>query len=132
MIDIDHFKHVNDNEGHLVGDAVLRIAARRLLTAIDSSQLLVRWGGEEFMALAPTLGEHDVAEVAERLRLVVCNAPFSIGEQRALPITVSVGCVIGSLRALDTLIPIADEALYEAKRAGRNQVVLRIAPVMRS
>jgi diguanylate cyclase (GGDEF)-like protein len=132
MIDIDHFKHVNDNEGHLVGDAVLRIAARRLLTAIDSSQLLVRWGGEEFMALAPTLGEHDVAEVAERLRLVVCNAPFSIGEQRALPITVSVGCVIGSLRALDTLIPIADEALYEAKRAGRNQVVLRIAPVVRS
>jgi two-component system cell cycle response regulator len=128
MVDIDHFKRVNDREGHLVGDAVLRIAARRLLTAVDCAQLLVRWGGEEFMALAPALGERDVAEVAERLRLVVCNAPFSIGEDRVLPITVSVGCVVGTLRALDTLIPIADEALYEAKRAGRNRVVVRRAP----
>jgi len=128
MIDIDHFKRVNDNEGHLVGDAVLRIAARRLLTAIDSTQLLVRWGGEEFMALTPSLDASGVAEVAERLRLVVCNAPFSIGEDRALPITVSVGSVTGTLRALDTLIPVADEALYEAKQAGRNRVVSRLAP----
>jgi two-component system cell cycle response regulator len=128
MIDIDHFKRVNDREGHLVGDAVLRIAARRLQTAIDCSQLLVRWGGEEFMALAPGVGERDAFDVAERLRLVVCNAPFSIGEDRDLPITVSVGCAVGTMRTLDTLIPIADEALYEAKRAGRNRVVVRLAP----
>ena len=80
------------------------------------------------MALAPGVGERDAFDVAERLRLVVCNAPFSIGEDRDLPITVSVGCAVGTMRTLDTLIPIADEALYEAKRAGRNRVVVRLAP----
>jgi diguanylate cyclase (GGDEF)-like protein len=129
MIDVDHFKKVNDRDGHLVGDAVLRIAARRLLTAIDASQLLVRWGGEEFLALVAGLDERGVTDLAERLRLVVCNSPFAIGEERSLRITVSVGCVSGALGALDTLIPIADEALYEAKRAGRNRVISRAASV---
>jgi diguanylate cyclase (GGDEF)-like protein len=125
MIDVDHFKQVNDCDGHIVGDAVLRIVARRLLTALEPSQLLVRWGGEEFLVLAQGIGEAAVAELAERLRLAVSATPFAIGEERAIPITVSVGCACGRLDALDALVPIADEALYEAKRSGRNRVVLR-------
>jgi diguanylate cyclase (GGDEF)-like protein len=125
MIDVDHFKRVNDTVGHLVGDAVLRIVARRLLSAVGRQHLVVRWGGEEFLVLAAPLAEPQIAELAERLRVLVCTTPFVIGENRELLITVSVGGVSGSLEALDAMVRIADEALYEAKHGGRNRVASR-------
>ena len=127
MLDIDHFKQVNDSEGHLVGDVVLRIAARRLLGALEPEQLLVRWGGEEFVVLATAAAEPPLEDLAERLRSVICSNSFGIGDGRALKITVSAGCVSGSLEGLDAVVRLADEALYEAKRTGRNRVVSRVA-----
>jgi diguanylate cyclase (GGDEF)-like protein len=122
MIDVDHFKHVNDTEGHLVGDAVLRIAARRLRGAIGDPPVAVRWGGEEFLVIGRELDDAAVAELAELIRDTIGSKPFSIDEQRTLAITVSAGCVSGRFDALEELIALADEALYQAKRAGRNRV----------
>ena len=128
VLDVDHFKRVNDTEGHIVGDAVLRILARRLSTAIEASHLLVRWGGEEFLVLAPRLNEEATNELAQRLHLAICATPFGVGADRLIPITVSIGCVSGRLDEIDALIPLADEALYQAKRDGRNRVVHQTAP----
>lgn len=128
MIDVDHFKQVNDTEGHLVGDVVLRIVAARLRTALDAQHQLVRWGGEEFVALAAGLDDAAVADLAERLRTVICEAPFAVDESRSLSITVSLGCVSGRVDALSDVLQAADEALYEAKRNGRNRVAARRIP----
>jgi two-component system cell cycle response regulator len=127
MIDIDHFKQVNDTEGHLVGDVVLRIAARRLLAAVDPQNLVVRWGGEEFVVLAAPPADSPIEDLAERLRNVICSSPFGIGDEQALQVTVSVGCVSGPLEGLEAIVRLADEALYDAKRGGRNRVVSRVA-----
>ena len=78
VIDIDHFKRVNDEEGHPVGDAVLRIVAGRLSAAVGDEHVLVRWGGEEFVVLATGLDRgRAVAELAERLRGVIGDRPFA-------------------------------------------------------
>ena len=121
IADIDHFKLVNDTEGHLIGDAVLRIVAGRLRTTLGEQHQLVRWGGEEFVALAARLDDAAIAALAERLRTAICDSPFAIDESRSLSITVSIGCVTGRLDALDEVLQAADEALYEAKRGGRNR-----------
>jgi two-component system, cell cycle response regulator len=123
VLDVDHFKHVNDDEGHLAGDTVLRILSRRLQTVLAAEDLLVRWGGEEFLVLAPGLDPADTQSLAERLHATVDAAPFAVPGHAALAITASVGWTSGRLGELDDLIPIADEALYEAKRAGRDRVV---------
>lgn len=125
IADIDHFKQVNDTEGHVVGDFVLRIVAGRLRSALGDQHQLVRWGGEEFVALAAGLDDTEVADLAERLRTAICEAPFVIDESRSLSITVSLGCVSGRLDALDNVLQAADEALYEAKRSGRDRVATR-------
>jgi diguanylate cyclase (GGDEF)-like protein len=123
IVDVDHFKSVNDTEGHPVGDAVLRIVAARLANAVSDAQLLVRWGGEEFVVLATGLTDDAVTELGERLRGVIGNRSFAIEGHRSLAITASVGCASGRLDALGAAVAAADEALYEAKRAGRNRVV---------
>lgn len=124
VIDVDHFKSVNDTEGHPVGDAVLRIVAGRLANALSDEQLLVRWGGEEFVVLATGLTDAGVADLAERLRRVIGDRPFAIDDDRSLAITASVGCVSGRLDAVDAAVAAADAALYQAKRAGRNRVAI--------
>ena len=124
FIDVDHFKRVNDEEGHPVGDAVLRIVAGRLSAAVGEEHLLVRWGGEEFVVLATALAETELAELGERLRRVIGDSPFALGEERTLAITVSVGCASGRLDALSAAVVAADEALYDAKRGGRNRVAM--------
>jgi two-component system cell cycle response regulator len=125
IADIDHFKQVNDTEGHLIGDAVLRIVAQRLRATLGEQHQLVRWGGEEFVALAAGLDDAAIAALAERLRTAICDSPFAIGDDRTLAISVSIGCVSGRLDALDDVLQAADEALYEAKRGGRNRVAAR-------
>ena len=134
MIDIDYFKAVNDAHGHAAGDRVLGELARRLAQSVRASDDVGRWGGEEFLVLMPGTDRREALAAGERLRAVVAGRPMSIADDRAQTITVSVGLAAvdggeGESVDLDTLIRQADEALYQAKAAGRNAT--RIAEVER-
>jgi two-component system cell cycle response regulator len=124
IVDVDHFKRVNDQEGHAVGDIVLRIVAERLRAATGEQHILVRWGGEEFVIVALDVGAADTAALGERARHVVGGSPISIGDGRTLTVTASVGGALGRLDDVAAVLRSADEALYAAKAAGRNRVVV--------
>jgi diguanylate cyclase (GGDEF)-like protein len=122
MVDVDHFKDVNDSFGHAVGDHVLADVARRLRAGIRVGDLLVRYGGEEFLALLPGAGTERAIEIAERMRARLEDDPIVV-ERRSIAVRVSVG--VAELRSVDTpddIVRRADEAMYAAKRQGRNRV----------
>ena len=126
LLDIDHFKRVNDTHGHPVGDRVLNLVARRLRAELRGADLIARIGGEEFLV---ALGESDRAvalECAERLRAVIAEQNFVIGDATPpLAVTVSVGLAVsppGSGETAQSLIDRADAALYGAKSNGRDRV----------
>lgn len=127
MLDVDHFKKINDTHGHPIGDEVLKVVARRCREALRERDLFARFGGEEFIALlaAPTADE--VPATAERLRSAISGAPVHVGGLR-IEVTVSVGGAMGEAlpgsdaRLLEQLVARADEALYQAKADGRNRV----------
>lgn len=124
MLDLDHFKDINDTYGHLAGDEVLRESAKRLRGAIRQYDSIGRYGGEEFLIVMPGCGGPDIENQAERLRTTLCATPISIGD-RSIIVTASFGTTYAtpSCRAPQTsLIRSADEALYLAKRRGRNRV----------
>lgn len=119
MIDLDHFKHVNDTYGHLNGDAVLHELAQILVTGARESDVCARYGGEEFALILPETTEAGARVLAERIRAKVAAATFPGG----LKLTISLGVAATDDPALFTqLIDRADQALYEAKQSGRNQV----------
>ncbi len=122
MVDIDHFKRINDTYGHPVGDEVIRVVAARLREATRGSDVLGRYGGEEFAVVTPETGE-SAARLAERLREVVCRDPVPT-EAGPLAMTISVGIAHVDRRGehLRQLLARADAALYEAKERGRNRV----------
>jgi diguanylate cyclase (GGDEF)-like protein len=122
LLDIDHFKQVNDTHGHATGDAVLAIVARRLVAAVGDEATVVRWGGEEFLAM--TLQVPKVASLAEAMRVAVGNSPLVAGVPSPLAVTVSAGAATGTLADFETVTQAADAALYRAKEAGRDQVAL--------
>ena len=124
MLDIDFFKHVNDTYGHLVGDRVLIELAQRCTANLRDSDILCRYGGEEFIILFPETGIDQAEETAERLRRIVQDAPFCI-ETIPLSITISLGVVDlhrSGTASLDEFIARVDTALYQAKQSGRNRV----------
>lgn len=120
MIDIDDFKQINDHFGHQVGDQVLIKTTRVIQPVIRETDWFVRWGGEEFLIICPETDLKGTAEIAERLRVAVANAP--ILEQRPVTISVGVACHVKE-DTLDTLLECADKALYQAKAQGKNQTV---------
>ena len=124
MFDIDHFKAINDQHGHLTGDYVLKELARRLFNRIRREELLARYGGEEFAAVLPETANPGALEFGEQIRLIVAKDPFEF-EGDKLPVTISVGVATTDGNPIDvqSFIKLADENLYKAKRAGRNQVV---------
>ena len=129
LADIDYFKKVNDTHGHQIGDDVLRWVAKHLMDTVRPIDRTARYGGEEIAVIAPQSSAQSSKEMAERLRLVLADAPFvttaESGESIEIPITASFG--VASLPedadSAESLIAAADRALYEAKRAGRNRVV---------
>jgi diguanylate cyclase (GGDEF)-like protein len=123
MFDIDHFKKINDEHGHLTGDYVLREMARRVRTRVRKEEVFARYGGEEFALTLPETSREQAIKVSEDLRRLVSAEPFDFEGDR-IPVTISlgVGTTVNEI-ACDAFIKIADENLYKAKRSGRNRVV---------
>ena len=123
MVDIDHFKRLNDDYGHLAGDHAIRHIASRLTTSLRAGDLLGRWGGEEFLAVLPHTDLSEAAVVAERMCDMLGGTPIEIGEGAHLvTVQTSVGVAEYGGESPESLIARADIALYEAKAAGRNTV----------
>jgi diguanylate cyclase (GGDEF)-like protein len=127
MADIDHFKRVNDQFGHQVGDEVLTMVADLLQEELRTYDLAARYGGEEFCLVLPETDLEAASEVAERIRQrteeLVFNAPM---ENYKLTISFGVAAYDGTVEgSIDEIVRVADDALYEAKKLGRNQVVER-------
>jgi|HubBroStandDraft_1064217.scaffolds.fasta_scaffold00085_44 two-component system cell cycle response regulator len=122
MMDVDHFKKLNDTHGHLSGDAVLKEVAQRINRAVRSYDFLGRYGGEEFLAVLSDCRPGDLRTIAERVRSAVADVPIC-PEITSMAVTVSVGGVVTSNPTPGIeLLSAADAMLYEAKRNGRNRV----------
>jgi diguanylate cyclase (GGDEF)-like protein len=124
LLDIDHFKRINDEHGHAVGDEVLRQLAAQAQQTLRGSDLFGRWGGEEFIALLPDTALPAALEAAERMRLVIQRLEFQGADGAVFGVTVSIG--VAQLEAgvsADLLSQRADTAMYAAKHAGRNRVL---------
>ena len=133
FIDLDDFKQVNDRWGHLVGDEVLRNFAKALMRQVRSSDIVARYGGEEFLVVLPGIGEEAAAQVVRRILSEVADVAMADVDGKPLHITFSAGLAtqgaLEQFRHVDDLLRAADEALYGAKREGRNRVsVGAIAP----
>jgi two-component system cell cycle response regulator len=126
LSDLDHFKQVNDTHGHLAGDAVLREAAARLRRCLRTTDLLGRYGGEEFLVVMPQDGLESGQQAAERLRRCLAEHPIPLPGRPPIHITGSFGVAstteLAGQATADLLVSLADRRLYEAKAAGRNRV----------
>jgi diguanylate cyclase len=124
VCDIDLFKRINDNYGHLAGDKVLKIIAKSLQVNLRDSDFIARFGGEEFVALLPETSKEEAKIVAEKLRKKVESSPFNF-KKEPVQITVSFGISeFGEGDSATDVFERADKALYKAKENGRNQVLI--------
>jgi two-component system cell cycle response regulator len=123
MLDIDHFKRVNDTAGHDAGDCVLREFAARLARLPRVEDVVGRWGGEEFLALLPDTDFEGSRLFGQRVIGAIAAEPFQLPDGTKLDITVSIGCAVEVAHDPEKLVANADAALYEAKAAGRNRLV---------
>lgn len=131
IMDIDHFKYINDTYGHATGDQVLAAFAKICQRNIRAIDLFARFGGDEFVLLFPETDGEQAHDIVERIRLVLAAQPVDLGGS-LVPITISAGVVSIShnLEVLDTLLQRADQALYEAKETGRDRVVVKKVNVL--
>jgi diguanylate cyclase len=125
LVDLDHFKGINDRHGHDAGDEVLRQLVRRLTTVIRDHDLLFRWGGDEFVVLLPHTSPDEAPALAERIRAAVAAEPM-VPHTVAEPVRVTVSCGVAGSNEVpheaDPLLALADAALYHAKRNGRDRI----------
>lgn len=124
MADLDHFKRINDTCGHQAGDVVLREAARRMQASLRSYDAVGRYGGEEFLIIMPGSSDSSAIHLAERLRFAINREPVKLPD-RSVSFSISLGVTVsapGVTTDPETLIRVADEALYRAKDLGRNRV----------
>jgi len=132
MLDIDHFKRVNDSLGHAAGDEVLKEIAQRIESQVRASDVAARYGGEEFVILLPNTNTESGILLAERIRSEIASSPIAVGNEEQTEVTVSIGIACTAPRRGDvdlktsgeSLVARADVALYRAKSAGRNQVAV--------
>jgi diguanylate cyclase (GGDEF)-like protein len=124
MLDLDHFKQINDTFGHLTGDVVLRDVASRIVHSVRSYDLVGRYGGEEFLVVLPACDKGEAEQSANRIRLAIASAPI-LTASSGIPVTASIGATVvaGAAAASEKeMLMAADKALYEAKNGGRNRV----------
>ncbi len=127
LVDLDHFKVVNDSYGHPAGDAVLKDVARRLKRAVRRYDVVARWGGEEFcILLAGVTSERALRRTAQAVCRAIGETPIEVADDRLVRVTASVGAVLAreGMWSVEALVDSADRALYSAKRQGRNRAVL--------
>ncbi len=124
MVDIDQFKEINDVYGHQAGDLILRVLCETCKIVLRAFDIVGRWGGDEFAILLPETPPAIAPRVAERLRDAIENTVVDLETHSPLRFSVSIGCASrnASDNNLDTLLNVADKALYDAKRTGRNRV----------
>jgi diguanylate cyclase (GGDEF)-like protein len=122
LLDVDHFKSVNDAYGHMAGDEVLREFARRVTSELRAGDVAGRWGGEEFLTILPRTTLTEAVDAGERIRKVIAAQPF-MAAGNAIRVTVSGGCAAGYGVSAEDLLRHADGGLYRAKDRGRNCVV---------
>ena len=134
FVDIDRFKGINDERGHQIGDLCLREVARRIGDQLRKTDLLARYGGEEFVALLPGCQEREAKIIAERIRVAIAKRAIDIENESAIELTVSAGLSTwlplqerryGLNEVGHALLASADEAMYQAKKSGRNQVCVK-------
>lgn len=125
MLDLDHFKKINDSHGHLAGDAVIKEAARRLTQAVRSYDSVGRYGGEEFLAVLPGCDRGQTQSTAERIRAEIAGSPVSAAGTE-ISFTVSIGAMVAEAgsESPTEILAAADSALYQAKNSGRDRTVL--------
>lgn len=125
MLDIDHFKRINDTHGHPAGDEVLRHVSSLLAGQVRTVDRVARYGGEEFAVIMVETGRNDAVEGIKRLGLLLAEAPCAVGGELVIEVTLSAGvaCSHGDATSPAELIAAADQALYAAKRGGRNRIV---------
>lgn len=126
LMDLDHFKYVNDTYGHLCGDAVLRETARRIASCVRTYDIVGRYGGEEFLAVVPSSDATGTLKLAERIRQSIASSPVST-DAGEVPLTLSCGVAVSypdSNMDPNTILRLADDALYSAKNNGRNRCEL--------
>jgi len=130
MIDVDHFKAINDQYGHAIGDRALKAIAETLRNRTRVFDTIARYGGEEFVVVMPGAGVSDAMNAAERLRSAIELMPFIPAPGANCGITVSIGVSFsqGANDTPETLLQSADHAMYQAKRAGRNRVMAAVGP----
>lgn len=126
ILDVDHFKKVNDTHGHLVGDRILQLLCKRLRHNLRCQDTAFRYGGEEFVILLANTNDEEALVVARRLNRLVCEEPFSVSNKLTINVTISLGTAC--LQAEDdeqgvSLLHRADQCLLQAKTAGRNRVI---------
>ena len=125
LIDVDHFKPINDTYGHLVGDRVLRHLAHTLKQSLRSDEPLYRYGGEEFLWLLKCKSIEEARKSARRVLASVGTTPVPIADDETLRLTITLGLArAGEMEDLSSVIKRADMALYEGKRSGRNRYVI--------
>ncbi|MDR9435586.1 MAG: DUF484 family protein [Thiohalophilus sp.] len=134
FLDIDHFKQFNDNHGHHIGDLVLRDVATLIKRQMRSSDVMARFGGEEFAALLVRTDKHEAMDIAERIRASIARHQPHDADGQPLHITISIGCAslagnpdVAAQSAAHHLLQQADKALYRAKQSGRNRIDYSLA-----
>jgi diguanylate cyclase (GGDEF)-like protein len=130
MFDIDHFKSINDDLGHLRGDEILRAVGAQLTRLLRITDVSCRYGGDEFLIILPETDVAGAEHVAQSLRREIATLVISTTAERVLPVTASIGVATAAPAEVDVaaFIRRTDEALYRAKRAGRNRVCIAVAP----
>lgn len=126
FLDIDHFKDVNDTHGHLVGDEILKLVANTIKSNLRNTDVLGRWGGEEFIIVTNISNKDHLKKLAEKLRILVQKSSHKLKEDDNLNVTVSVGgAIIQEDDTTKSLVARSDDNMYDAKQSGRNKVIIK-------
>ncbi|MBI9094502.1 MAG: GGDEF domain-containing protein [Sphaerochaeta sp.] len=124
LVDIDHFKVVNDTYGHDVGDLAIQMATKSMVNAVRSGDLVSRWGGEEFLVILSSIGNRNLEQISERMRMLVESSSLQVNEKN-IQVTISIGLVIVEKPVpKEIIIHMADQLMYQSKQKGRNCISL--------